>query len=163
MEVLHVCGTLPPDQGTAISKQAIFSPECSFSRKDAEESRVSSFRMFSWSNHCSRGDKDSVSHPGHKEWFVQQWHHCDITTTALVNKPLEFFLLNYLVSDKTTLIALVINCCNSPSCIERVSHCCLTWLQAIRIFREKAISSPRGSDLKKKISFYLTVVKEEQV
>lgn len=145
-----------PDQGTAISKNAIFvlnapSQEGTLRRAESAHS--------GWSHGVSPaalGTRTVSAAQGIRSGLCSS----GITTTSLVNKPVEFSLLSHLLADKTTLIALVTSCCKCPSCDERVSHCCLTWLQAMCIFRKKAISSSGGSGLKKKIAFYVTVVKD---
>ena len=126
---------------------------------------VSLLRLSSRSTHCSHGGKDSVS-PSSSIIYLTitrgiRSGSCssDITMTSLVNNSQEFSLLIYLVVGKTIPVALVVNSYSCPSCIELVSHLLLDMtLGSINLQGKKHFCvgiSPRGSDLKKKTSFYL--------
>lgn len=121
-EVLHICGTLPPDQGTAISKEAVFPLNAPSQERMLRRAESAHSGCFHGATTAALGTKTVSATQGIRSGLCST----GITMSTLVNKALEFSLPSYLVADKTTLIALVINCCNCPSCAERVSHYCLT-------------------------------------
>lgn len=142
-------------QGTAISKKAIFLLNAPSQERMPRRAESAHSGCSHGATTAALGTEPVSATQGKKSGLRSN----GITMTSLVNKPVEFSLLSHLLSDKTTLIALVINCCNYPSYAERVSHCCWTWLQAIWTFRGKALVSPRRSGLRKKTSFPVSVVK----